>query len=414
MRVAYYSPLPPERSGIADYSALLVPALARKVDLRIARRRRRPGRGVDISLYHVGNNPEAHGWIVEALCEQPGLVVLHDFVLHHLVSGLTLGRGDAEGYRAAMFRDSGVVGRLLAHGVIDGLVPPLWETRAEQFPLTREVLVHARGLLVHSRYVEDRVRQLGFKGPVSIVPMPAWETPGPLAPAGLPPERRPVIGCFGHLTKTKRLPQLLEAFARLRAEFPEALLLLVGRPAAGVSFEAMLDRYGLSGDRVLHFDYVDEPRLWSLMSAADISVNLRWPTMGETSGTAVRSLVLGSPLVVSDIGWFSELPDGAVAKIPVGTDEVDVLTETLARLCRDAGRRDELGGAGRAYVRRVHNLERVADAYAAALEETAGRDGVRAEVLTEVAQAAQEIGLEPTSPELERVGDALSEVGFGD
>ena len=93
MRVAYYSPLPPERSGIADYSALLVPALARKVDLRIARRRRRPGRGVDISLYHVGNNPEAHGWIVEALCEQPGLVVLHDFVLHHLVSGLTLGRG---------------------------------------------------------------------------------------------------------------------------------------------------------------------------------------------------------------------------------------------------------------------------------------------------------------------------------
>ena len=62
----------------------------------------------------------------------------------------------------------------------------------------------------------------------------------------------------------------------------------------------------------------------------------------------------------------------------------------------------------------MHNLERVADAYAAALEETAGRDGVRAEVLTEVAQAAQEIGLEPTSPELERVGDALSEVGFGD
>jgi glycosyltransferase involved in cell wall biosynthesis len=414
MRVAYYSPLPPERSGIADYSALLVPALARKVDLRVARRRRREPKAVDVSLYHIGNNPEAHGWIVEALRKRPGLVVLHDFVLHHLVSGLTLGRGDAEGYRAAMFRDSGVVGRLLAHGVIDGLVPPLWETRAEQFPLTREILAHARGLLVHSRYVEQRVRELGFEGPVSVVPMPAWETPQDLAPAGLAAERRPVIGCFGHVTTTKRVPQLLEAFARLRTEFPDALLLVVGRPAAGVSFAAMLERHGFGGDDVLQLDYVGEPRLWSLMGAADISVNLRWPTMGETSGSAIRSLVLGTPLVVSDIGWFSELPDNAVAKIPAGPEEVDVLTATLARLCRDAGLREELGSAGRAYVRRVHDLERVADAYAAALEEAAGRDGVQAEVLTEVASAASEIGLEPTSPELKPVGEALSEVGLGD
>ena len=51
------------------------------VDLRVVRRGRRRPRGVDINLYHVGNNPEAHGWIVEALRKQPGLVVLHDFVL---------------------------------------------------------------------------------------------------------------------------------------------------------------------------------------------------------------------------------------------------------------------------------------------------------------------------------------------
>jgi glycosyltransferase involved in cell wall biosynthesis len=414
MKVAYYSPLPPERSGIADYSALLVPALGRKVDLRLARRRRRWPRGVDVALYHIGNDPQAHGWIVEALRKRPGLVVLHDFVLHHLVAGLTLGRGDAEGYRAAMFRDSGLVGRLLAHAVIDGYLPPLWETRAEQFPLTREVLVHAQGLLVHSRYVEQRVRELGFEGQVSVVPMPAWEVPGGLAPAALPAGRRPVIGCFGHLTTTKRIPQLLDAFARLRGEYPEALLLLVGRPAAGASFGAMLERHGLKDEDVLQLDYVDEHRLWSLMADADISVNLRWPTMGETSGTAIRSLVLGRPLVVSDIGWFAELPDDAVEKIPVGPDEVDVLTGTIARLCRDAALRDELGDAGRAYVRREHDLERVADVYVAALEEAAGREAVQAEVLGEVAHAASEVGLEATSPELEPVGKALSEVELGD
>src|SRR5438093_4636983 len=101
MKVAYYSPLPPERTGIADYSALLLPALERRLDVRIARRRRLRPQRVDIDLYHVGNNPDAHGWIVDALRRRPGLVVLHDFVLHHLIAGLTVGRDGGEGYRAA-------------------------------------------------------------------------------------------------------------------------------------------------------------------------------------------------------------------------------------------------------------------------------------------------------------------------
>ena len=103
MKVAYYSPLPPERSGIADYSAALLPALERRVDVAVARPKRRPKR-VDVSLYHIGNDAEAHGWIVEALRGRPGPVVLHDFVLHHLVAGLTVARGDNEAYLDAMYR----------------------------------------------------------------------------------------------------------------------------------------------------------------------------------------------------------------------------------------------------------------------------------------------------------------------
>ena len=95
MKVAYYSPLPPERTGIADYSALLLPELQRRLDVEVVRRgRRRAPRGADVSLYHIGNNPDAHGWIVAALRRRRGVVVLHDFVLHHLIAGLTVGRGD--------------------------------------------------------------------------------------------------------------------------------------------------------------------------------------------------------------------------------------------------------------------------------------------------------------------------------
>jgi hypothetical protein len=127
VKVAYYSPLPPSRSGIADYSALLLPALRRHLDVVVAE----PGKrapDADVALYHVGNDPDAHGWIVDALRRRPGVVVLHEFVLHHLISGITLGRGDPRGYFDAMERDLGVAGRLLALGVADNLLPLLWET----------------------------------------------------------------------------------------------------------------------------------------------------------------------------------------------------------------------------------------------------------------------------------------------
>jgi hypothetical protein len=171
VKVAYFSPLPPERTGVADYSALLLPALRERLDVEVVPRgKKRVPRGTDVALYHVGNDPEAHGWILEALRGEPGVVVLHELVLHHLIAGLTLGRRDVATYLAAMEREAGVVGRLLALGVVDGCVPPLWESRPEDFPLAGLVLDSATGLVAHSRYVEEGARETGFGGPVWRIP----------------------------------------------------------------------------------------------------------------------------------------------------------------------------------------------------------------------------------------------------
>ena len=414
MKVAYYSPLPPDRSGIADYSALLLPALRRRVDVALARRGRGwRTRGAHLPLYHVGNDPERHGWIVEALRRRPGLVVLHDFVLHHLIAGMTLGRGEAEGYLAAMHQEAGPVGRMLAHGVIDGLVPPLWETRAEEFPLCDEVLEHASAVIVHSRFVEERVRERGYEAPVWRIPHPAWRPPDDLTDPGLPRAAAPLVGCFGNLTASKRIPKLLEAFARIRPRFEGAALLLVGAPAPGFELGVHLERLGLRLDEdVIHLDYVPEERLWALLSASDVCVSLRFPTMGETSGVAVRALALGTPLVVSDVCWFSELPDSVAAKIPVDESEVDTLAVVLERLCADATLRDRLGANGRAHARREHDVERVAEAYTEAIEETAGRSSVREAVLREVATAAAETGIGAESGEVAEIAGRLREVGI--
>ena len=156
MKVAYFSPLPPSTSGIADYSALLLPALERLVEVEVVRPgRTRPVGDADVSIYHIGNDPDQHGWIVDALKRRPGVVVLHDFVIHHLVAGLTIGRHDGHAYLAAMEREAGVPGRLLGYGVLEGRVPPLWEVRPQEFPLAGEVLDRATSVIVHSRYVES-------------------------------------------------------------------------------------------------------------------------------------------------------------------------------------------------------------------------------------------------------------------
>jgi glycosyltransferase involved in cell wall biosynthesis len=230
------------------------------------------------------------------------------------------------------------------------------------------------------------------------IPHPAWPIPD-VAAAQV--EGAPLFGCFGHLNETKRIEELVHAFARVRERHPGARLLLVG------SLAVRLGRLELP-DGVEHRDYVPEDELWSLMGACDAIVSLRSPTMGETSGSAIRALSLGKPLVVSDVGWFAELPDEAVIKVPVDEREEDTLAAALEAFT-DENVRSMMGAAARDLVEREHRLDRVAEAYAAALEELAGGAAVQQAVLHEVAEAAAEVGITDTA----EVAARLREVGLG-
>jgi glycosyltransferase involved in cell wall biosynthesis len=408
LKVAYFSPMPPERSGIADYSALLVPALRKRVDLLVPRRgRRRPSGRAHVSVYHIGNNPDAHAWILDVLRRKPGLVVLHDFVLHHLIAGVTIGRRDGHGYLNAMERENGVVGRLLGHGVLDKRIPPLWENRPEEFPLTGEVLDLATGLIVHSEYVRDRARAAGYEGPISVIPHPAWRVP---AVEAIRPRPGLVIGAFGNVNASKRVPQLLAAFAQIRRARPDATLLLVGATSPGFDLERRLQRHGIDPAGLVREDWVSEQRLWGLMRGADIHVNLRAPTMGETSGTAVRALALGKPLVVSDTGWFAELPDSVALKVPVDDRETETLAAGLELLAARPEVRASMGSAARELAETEHELEQVADLYVRACEEAAGGPKVADAVLGEVAAAAAAVGIEPGGEGASEIARRLAEV----
>ncbi len=413
MKVAYFSPMPPNTSGIADYSALLVPELAKMIEVEVISEPRRGMRkSCDIALYHVGNNPEHHSWIVEALRERPGLVVLHEHVLHHLVAGMTIAVGDHDGYLRAMQRDAGVVGRLMAHGIIDGVVPPVWESRPMDFPLCGEILDLATGLIVHSQTVEDAARGRGYVGPIYRIPHPAWPKPEIAVDPALAGVSGPIFGAFGHLNTAKRAPQLVEAFAQVVVQEPDAKLLLVGSASEGIHIDGRLAEIEQAHPgSVIRLPYVEEDRLWNLIAACDVCVCLRYPTMGETSGIAIRALVCGRPLIVSDVGWFSELSDEVALRVGAGSREIDDIAHAMSDLITDAPRRLCMCERATAFAAGELEVGVVATRYCRALIDNAGGSQVRAEILDEVSRAANDVGVAPSGRDIRLLAARLREVG---
>jgi hypothetical protein len=127
----------------------------------------------------------------------------------------------------------------------------------------------------------------------------------------------------------------------------------------------------------------------------------------------VRALSLGKPLVVSDVGWFSELPDAVAAKVPVDELEVETLTGVFDLLARDDGLRSRMGKAAAEAARTEHDLGHVAELYVKALEEIGGGSAVRDAVVRDVAKAAHEVGIDKNDPELSDIAARAREVGLG-
>jgi len=249
------------------------------------------------------------------------------------------------------------------------LLPPLWETRPLDFPLSDDVIEAAIGVIVHSRFAEQRIRERGYEGRVWRIPFPARAAPF-MQDAPLLRDRFPVVSSLGALTHAKRIPQLLDAFALLRRRFPSALLVLAGSGGDGLQLGSRLARLKLKPARdVMCLGHVSESRFWSLFAHSDICVSLRWPTLGETSASVIRALAVGRPVVVSDVGWYAELPDEVAAKVPVNEREVDLLAAVLELFAENRRLRESVGAAAARYVRAEHNVDRVADEYAEALQE---------------------------------------------
>ncbi len=356
-RVALFSPLPPTRTGVAHYASMLLPELRKHLDVIAISDPRPPT--PDPRIYFLGNNPH-HAWIYEEAMRTPGVVVLHDLVLHHLIVEMTLARGDVDGYVAALEANHGQAGAAWARGRAAGLHSEMGNFL---MPASVDVANRSRAVIVHNRYAADRLRSFGVTTPIHVVPHPFEPQPSTRgrrdeirAKHGFAADDR-VIGLFGFLTSAKRAEVVLAAFASARGREERLRLLVVGEPAPNVDVDA------LRGDGITFTGYVADDEFAAYFAAVDRLVNLRYPSAGETSGTLIRAFEAGKPVAVSDYAQFAEFPDDCVVKIPFGDGEVAALADFFVRSLPDPST------AQAAWLRENASMELTVRGYLAALDD---------------------------------------------
>ena len=412
MRLAWFSPWPPDRSGVAGRSAELVPALAAAghgIDVFVRARPAtaqhdddgpspgdvrvqnahdfvwRAGRAqYDLTIYQVGNS-HLHEFIWPYLFRWPGLAVLHDARLHHARAAAHLqvhgAKANAARYRAdVIWNHPGLDpdAAELAIAGFDGAYYYMWPMVRDVVTCSRLTASHALGAVASLRetFPDEPIEYLtlgeGRDELVSDVERQTARAELDLAPDAA------VFGVFGGLTPEKRVPEVLRAFRAVLGAAPSSRLLLAGRVHPSLDWRARAREAGVE-HAVLFREDLDDAAFDRAVAAVDVSLNLRWPSALETSGPWLRALAAARPTIVTDLAHQSHVPSLDPRSWQSSDDEpvtvaVDILDEAhslglaMARLATDQSLRDRLGLAARRYWERTHTFGRMRDEYLALID----------------------------------------------
>lgn len=386
-RLAFVSPLLPEQSGIAVYAHDLLPELARWYSIDVVADQAvvtdpwvrdharvidpaeflRQSRNYARVLYQMGNSG-LHRFMFPLMERVPGVMMLHDFYLGHALQAC----GPAL-LRQALWDSHGTAAALCekAEGA---------EVAMSRFPANLPVLQQARGVMVHSSHARSLAS--AWYGPGAgedwaVVPILRRATPvdevtrlAARAALGLPSDGL-LICSFGIIGLSKLCHLIIEAFTTAElSRGTKACLVLVGRNDTGRygrDLTAAIAASGL-GDRIRITGWTDDALYSRYLQAADIAVQLRAGSRGETSAAVLDCMAHGVATVVNAHGSLANLDRASVMLLP---DEVTVpeLVEALDSLATDTSRRAALGSAALSIIARDHAPEVCANAYAEAIEQ---------------------------------------------
>jgi len=396
MKLAFVSPLPPERSGISDYSAELLPALSKYYDIDVVIAQDTVSdawimahciiRDVpsfiahaheyDRVLYHFGNS-HFHMHMLSLLSQVPGVVVLHDFYYSGCVISAELSGVCPHAWSEATYHSHGysaLADRFKSGGV---------NHEAPHYPCNLEVLENARSVIVHSKYAHalaDKWYGAGYSSEWSTVPHLSAPSPH----SGREAARRALgltedvflVCSFGFIHSTKLNHRLLSAWMKSNLSLNEkCLLVFVGHNYDGVygrELHSLIQKCG-SKDRVQITGWTETNSYHNYLAAADIGVQLRSSSRGEVSAAVLDCMNYGLATIVNANGSMAELPKDAVWML---TDEfVDAeLVDALQSVYTDGVLKSRLSTRGASYIHEFRAPAICASFYADAIERAYAND----------------------------------------
>jgi glycosyltransferase involved in cell wall biosynthesis len=408
-RLAFVSPMPPERTGVAAYNARLLPELARFYDIDVVANQSRvdlpPGcEAVEVVdpasfgaryddyarvLYHVGNS-HYHAWMLELLQDCPGTVALHDVFLGDLANWLDAQPGGAGTFQRALLDGHGYGAALaLARG-------------AARIDLVRRcecnsgVLDAANGVIVHSAFaarIAARRYARFAKPPVAQAALCRAVEAGvdrAAARARLRIDASAfVVASFGFVNHVKLHDRIVAAWlASGLARDAGCRLVFVGESGSDAYHAALAQRIARAGlaAPIVITGFADDATFADYLAAADVAIQLRSETRGESSGAVLDCLAHGLPLITNGRGALAELPTGVALQVPEEFSDDD-LVGALEALWRNRELRAGMSRAGLDHLARHHDPAGVAHCYAEAIERFAN-DGPRARQARDVAALA--------------------------
>jgi glycosyltransferase involved in cell wall biosynthesis len=389
-RLAFVSPLPPERCGIADYSAELLPELARYYDIELIvdqkevsdpwLRANFPVRDwkwfdtnadrYDRIVYHFGNSP-FHAHMFGLLARHPGTVVLHDFFLSHIASHLEFIGLAPHGWAQALYESHGY------KALLDNVQAASENEIVWKYPCNIAVLRQAAGIIVHSKYsLELAQRWYGAAAAeawqvISLIrKMPATSNRAAAREQlGLSDDDF-LVCSFGLLGPSKLNHRLLDAWhASPLAQDVRCRLVFVGENNAAEYSDRIVKAIKSSpwSDRISVTGFAAPELFRTYLAAADVAVQLRTMTRGETSAAVLDCMAHGVATIVNDHGAMADLPGDVLVKLPDQFADAE-LAERLRALRADTDYRRTLGQRGTEYIRTHHAPARVGEDYFHAIE----------------------------------------------
>ncbi len=328
--VSIWSPWPPERSGIADYSAALVSELRQHLELTAVAREARMDRIVapdgvalvsdsqfwsrvdsptNINIYQMGNHGYFHSWMHPAMLARPGIMVLHDASLYDFYATLC-GPGSLA-FEREISLDLGGGPAPVPTNLGAGSA----EVDRLALPLTRRLVDASLATVVHSVWAAERLRQRHPEAAVYVIDQPTWLL-GPASASesarpGLDSSRPFTFGVFGGLSRPKRVDWVLRAFAKVHSQMAATRLQITGRSDDVELIDELrrlVVQLGLESHVAWRLDAHNDGFDSDLL-AVDVVVNLRWPSVGETSATLLRAFGAARPVITTDLPQYRGFDD---------------------------------------------------------------------------------------------------------